>query len=275
VTRKMFPRLAGIIGAIETAARLRLDERVDAVRIGGRDGEVRLPNELRRQSRRDLGEMLTAVGALVEADAGRVLRAADDRPRLSLAAPHPGVNDVRVGGVQLEIGRTDAVGHEEDFLPGLAAVGRLEDTAFSVRLERVSDRGNPNDIWLGRVNTHRGDLSGVVQAGEAPRISAVGRFVDASTRRDIAPDVVGARPEIDDIRIRLRHRNRPGGCDRYFAVRDRHPARAGLRRSEDAATRDSHIEGTRLRRHARHRRDAASTRRTYDPELEAAENRGV
>jgi hypothetical protein len=43
VTRKLFPRLAGIIGAIETAARLRLDERVDAVRIGGRDGEVRLP----------------------------------------------------------------------------------------------------------------------------------------------------------------------------------------------------------------------------------------
>jgi hypothetical protein len=148
--------------------------------------------------------MFAAVGALVEPNARRALRAADDRPRLPLAAPHPRVDDVRVRRIELEVSRADAVGEEQHFLPRLSTVGRLEDAALGVRLERIADRGDPRDVRIRRVNAHGADLTGVVQSGKAPRLSGVGRFVDTASCRDIATNVVGPGAEVDDIGVRLR-----------------------------------------------------------------------
>src|SRR5262249_34622807 len=108
VARDQLPRLTSIFRAIETATWLRFDERVQAIRIRGGDGDVRLADELGRKTRRHAREVLAAVRALVEPDARGRVRAANDRPRLALTAPHPRVNDVRIRGIELEIGGADA-----------------------------------------------------------------------------------------------------------------------------------------------------------------------
>src|SRR6185503_4516590 len=102
--------------------------------------------------------MLAAIGTLIESDATRVVRATDDRPRLSLAAPHPCVHDVGIRGIQFEISGSDAVRHEQRLLPGLSTISSLEYSALSVGLERVPDRRDPHDVRVRRVNVHGADL---------------------------------------------------------------------------------------------------------------------
>src|SRR4029079_2374781 len=102
-----------------------------------------------------------SIGTLVEA---AIARAADDRPRLALESRHPGVDDVRVSGLNLDVHRADAVVDEEHLLPGLAAIGGLEYAALLVPLEGIPIRRNPDDVRVGRVNADRADLAGIVKA---------------------------------------------------------------------------------------------------------------
>src|SRR5438445_9566946 len=110
---------------------------MDPIRFGGRDGEIRFADQFVRQSRGDLCEMFTAVGAL---EKPAVARAADDRPGLAFESRHPRVNNIRIAGLQLDIHCAYAVGNEQDLAPGLSAVRGFEDAALSIRFESVALR---------------------------------------------------------------------------------------------------------------------------------------
>ena len=121
----------------------------------------------------------------------------------------------------------------------------------------------------------RADLSDVPQASELPGLSTIGSPVHALARGDVAAHAVRACSVVDDVRIGVRHGDRAARAERHLAVRDRDPRLAAVRRPEQAAARDAHIERPRLRRNARDRRDAPALRRPHLPELEALENHGV
>src|SRR5207253_10584817 len=121
------PRLPGILRTIKPAARLCFDERINSIRLGCGNREVCFTNQLGRQPAGDLCEVLTAVSALVETS---LARAADDCPRFPFEMRHPGIHDIWVTRLQLNVHRTDAVRDEQNFAPCLPAVSCLEHAAF-------------------------------------------------------------------------------------------------------------------------------------------------
>src|SRR5690606_24729086 len=99
-----------------------------------RDVDVDLADQRRREAGLDLLPGLAAVGGLVDPAFGR-RAAADDVPPLAEAAIHPGVDLAGVRHVHRDDARAGLVVDEQRLLPGLAAVGRLEDAALFVRPE--------------------------------------------------------------------------------------------------------------------------------------------
>src|SRR5829696_9354330 len=98
------------------------------------------------------GTELTPRGASVRRLVDAALaRAADDRPRLALGAPHGRVDRARVVGLELEVHRAGAVGEVEHLLPRPAAVARAEDAALRVGREGVADGGDEGDVGVGGV----------------------------------------------------------------------------------------------------------------------------
>ena len=61
-----------------------------------------------------------------------------------------------------------------------------------------------------------------------PAIPAVGGLVDAVPRGDVPPDAGRAGADIDDARVGIRHVDRADGTRGVVAVRDVHPALAGV-----------------------------------------------
>ena len=192
------PRRAGVVRAIEAPAGLRLVEEIQAIRICGRDGDVALADELVRQAGRQSDPVVSGIDALIDA---ALVRAADDRPRLPLAAPHHGEEDARIAGLHLDIGGAGAVGEVQHFLPVTAAVLRPIDPALGRPLEGIARRGDVHDIRIRRMHTHGADLPDVTEPGEVPCLSTVDGAIHAASDGDIAADVVGACADVDDSRV--------------------------------------------------------------------------
>ena len=142
--------------------------------------------------------MFAAIGAFIET---AVARAADDRPGFSFEVRHPGVNDIRIAGLQLNIHSAHVIGNEQNLAPGLSTVRGFEDAPLSIRFESVALRRDPNDVRIRRMNANRSNLARIVEADELPRLPAIGRFVYATSGRDVAAHIVGPRAEIDHVRI--------------------------------------------------------------------------
>src|SRR5439155_2197319 len=126
------PRGAGIVRA-EEAAVLVFDERVDAARIGARDRDADLADETFGQpgAPRDLSPRLAAVGRFEEAAARSAAR------HLILDAiglPQRGEHHVGIPPIDLDVDAARLVVAKQHFLPGPAAVARLEDPALVARL---------------------------------------------------------------------------------------------------------------------------------------------
>src|SRR6476646_7924635 len=112
-----------------------------------------------------MAEGVAAVSALEEA---AVARAADDRPWLSLQPRHPRIDDIRIAWLNLDVHGPDAVVDVEHLPPGLPAILCLEHSAFRVSFEGVAVGRDPGDVRVGRMDPHRSNLSGVIQADELP-----------------------------------------------------------------------------------------------------------
>ena len=130
-----------------------------------------------------------------------VARATDDRPWFSFEARHPRVHDVRIIGLKFDIHRPKPIGDREDLLPPTATIRCFEHTALAVRFEGVALRRDPNNVGVSRMNAHRADLTGVIEANEFPTLTAVSRFVHASAGRNIAAHVVRSRAKVNHVWI--------------------------------------------------------------------------
>jgi len=91
-----------------------------------------------------------------------------------------------------------------NLVPGLAAVGGLEQTAFFVRTIQSSERADINDIGVFGMDDDSANLKGLVKAFVLPVFAAVGREVDAIAIGDGVARVGLAGADPDDVAI--------GGC---------------------------------------------------------------
>ncbi len=162
------PRFAGVVRAVQPAfVARRLDHRVEDLGIAARDVDVDLADQFGRKAGADLLPRLAAVSRLVDpAFAGRT--AADDVPSLAEAAIHRRVQDVGILPVHFDVASAGLVVHEQRLLPGLAAIGGLEDAALVVRTERRAERREPHGVGVERMDLDAANLPGLLEAHELP-----------------------------------------------------------------------------------------------------------
>ena len=148
--------------------------------------------------------MFAAVSAFVEA---AFAAAADDRPGLALEMRHPGIDDVRIPRLQLEVHRADAVRDKQNFAPRLTAVSCFKYAALVIGFESIALCRYPDNVRISRMNANCSNLAGVVQPNEFPSHSAIGRLVNAAAGGNVTAHVIGSGTEINDVRIGISNRN--------------------------------------------------------------------
>jgi hypothetical protein len=168
------------IGGTEQRAVVRLGNHIDDVRVAGGDLDADAPHQL-RQSVGEFAPGASAVGGLEHA---ALLAAAGVRPRLALEPPHPCVQNVRVHGVNLKVGRTVLLVDIQHLLPSLAAVGGHKHPAFGVGTERRANRSDPHGVRVARVDDNAANLARLAQPQILPILAAVGGLVDATADGD-------------------------------------------------------------------------------------------
>ena len=226
-----------------------LDDGVEDVGVLLVDVEADPADAARRQAAAEAGPLLAAVGRLVDG----ALRPAD--------LVVPGQADLVVHGRVERVGRRfdqgqvdgpDLVVDVEDLLPGLPAVGRLEDAALGVRREEMAHDGDVDRVGVLRVDEDPGDVVGIRQAHVRPGLAGVDRLPDAVARAR-APGAVGLPgSDPDDVRRRSGPRRRR-----------RSRAWAGRRRRARRSCRCS--PSSRRRRCASRRRACRGARATGRP----------
>src|SRR6185437_9758954 len=145
------PSLAGIVRAIDLyrAVFCRSNRSVDAIWVGGSDGQVRLRDSSGHIDRKllpGLAEIVRAVDAPAIPIPGSVL------PRPFAGLPQCGVHELRVRRIDLEIGAAGVLVFVQDLLEGLSAIAGAEDAAFC-----IGAVGMPNDCYQQQVGIARID----------------------------------------------------------------------------------------------------------------------
>src|SRR6185437_4870292 len=198
------PGFPAVIGA-EQPARLALvvglDQRIHGAGIAGRDRDADAAEDAGRQPA-VMGDVLpvrAAVGGLVKAAAGA---AAGEAPVAARHLPHGGVDHARVRRIHAERDGAGVVVHEEDLVPGLAAVGGLVDAALGVGGEQMPEGGGIDDVGVLRVHQDPADDVGVAEAHEGPRLAAIGGLVQACAGEHGVARGGIAGADVDDLRVR-------------------------------------------------------------------------
>src|SRR5262249_31639420 len=170
-------------------------------------------------------------GALVE----RALRpAVDERPDVPAALVGGGDQDVRVARVYHHVGDAGVLADRQDVLPGLAAVGGLEQAAVAARPPERPLGGDVDDVRVARVEDDAGDVLRLLEAEVLPGLAAVVGAINAVAVADAALAVVLAGADPDDVGV-LRVEDDAADRVRALVVEDRRPGGAGVGGLPDAA----------------------------------------
>src|SRR5271165_2450078 len=102
-----------------------------------------------------------AVGALEES-ASRAAGA--EVEWLPPHVPHCGIKDVGIGGIHHHLGAAGVFVAIQDLIPGLAAVGGLEDATFLVGIPQVSKGAGVNRVAVLGVNDDAAEVLGIGEA---------------------------------------------------------------------------------------------------------------
>src|SRR5476649_295491 len=124
-----------------------------------------------------------AVGRLEQAAPGTGEVAVLPRPLPRL--PQDGVDGLRIRRVEGHVDRTGILIAIEHFLKRHTAVGGAKDAALLVRSVRMSEHCDEEAIGIGRIDLDHRNLLTVAQPEVLPALSAVRRFVNAVTGREI------------------------------------------------------------------------------------------
>ena len=199
------PGLAGVIGSEYSSAVVsRFQRDVDTSRTARRDGELGV-DDASRQSLRERLPCRTAVSRLEDPAVGAVPGAVF--PWSLPLLPHRGVDDVGVGGIDVDVLAAGVGVLEQDALECLAAVGGPEDAALFVGTVGMTERGDEEAIRIPRVDGNLRDLLRVAQSEVRPRRAGVRRFVDAVADRKVRPRQPFTTSDVQDVRIGWRHRD--------------------------------------------------------------------
>ena len=150
---------------------------------------------------------------------------------------------------------------EEDLLPGLAAIGGLEDAAVVIGPEQVAQGGDVNDVGISRMNAHRADVIGILQPHVLPGFAGIRGLVDAVAIGSIAADVGLAHADIDRVGVRFRNADRAHRSGFELAIGNRNPVGPSIVGSPYTAACPAEIVHARLRGHARDSHGAAASKR--------------
>ncbi len=186
---------------------LGLDERVDD--LGVRRARWRCRCGRGRPSGRPSSSVSRfQVVAAVIGDVQPGARAAGaEEPRPAPVLPHRGEQLVRVRRIDDEVGGAGALVDVEHPLPGLAAVGGLEDAALGVLAPEPAHRGYPGDVRIGGVEDDAVDALGLLETQVLPGVATVERPVDAVADDGAVARVALARAHPDDVGVGLEDRD--------------------------------------------------------------------
>ena len=217
------------------------------------------------------GPRVATVGRLEDAAA---FAARVEHPRRAARLPERGVDDVRIRGIEGEVGGARRVVPEQHLAPVLPAISAAIHTALRRRRPDVALRGDVNDIRVGRVHEHARDLSRELQSERRPRLSGVGRLPDTFAVGHVAAQRVFTTADIDDVRARRRDGD---GADRptEILVRDGRPGLSAVEGLEHAAAGGPHVVLVRSRRRPSDRDGPAATKGAKLPPLQRVERSGV
>src|SRR5262245_9650468 len=256
------PRRAGVIGA-KDAAVLCFDDGPDAIGVRGRYGDADDADRALRQSlvARDLLPCVAAVDALPEAGA---IAAAFQTEGGTPDSPSAGVENPGIVRVEAKLETPRVLIHEQDALPGFAAIGAAEHAAFFVGAIQVSQRRDIDDIGILGMDAHARDVPRVAQPDVLPRDARISRFPHAVAVRDVAAHGFLTPADIDDIRIGF------ADCDSADraaeeSIGDVLPARAAVGGPPDAAAGAAKVEQQRLAGHAGDGRRTSAAKGTDGP----------
>ena len=235
----------------------RLDERVDALRVGSAHREADFAEWLCRQAVR--AETLPGRAGISRFPDAAPRAAARAAPGVNLDLPHAGVEDARVARVHHEIRRADGIIDEQHAVPRPAAVGRAIDAALRLRSIRVTQRRDVDDVGIRGVHDDASDPARVLETGAGPGLSRVRRFEHAPADGNVAADegLAGSGP--DDIRIGRRDGKRTDGRHR-LRIEDWIPVNAAVARLPQSARRRAGVVDVRVAGNAGYRRHAIPLR---------------
>src|SRR6185437_4811930 len=171
--------------------------------------------------------------------------------------------------------RPGVVVDEEDLGPVLAAVGGLVDAALGVGGEQMAEGGGVHDVGILRVHNDPTDDVGRAQADEAPVLAAVGGLVHAAAGEDGVAGRGVAGADVEDLRIRGRHRHGADAAGLEVAVGEVAPVVAVVGRLPDAAAGGSHVENVGLVGNAGHGGDASAGEGADAAPVQGAGGRGL
>src|SRR5829696_3778117 len=156
-----------VVAAVEATLGRVLDERPNTTGAGRRGGHPDLAKHAgwKVWAICQIPPGLAAVDAAPES---AVRAAAADLPEGAMGLPDGGVKDSGVGLVETEIDRAGFIADVENLAPGCAAVLALEHAALRVRTEGVTQRRDPHDIRVVRVDANLADVARFGQSDVAP-----------------------------------------------------------------------------------------------------------
>src|SRR5579871_1424138 len=196
-----FPGAAGIVGTVHAGGFAGIHQGIHAIGIAWGHADSHSAESL-RESRQTAGERMpgiAAIGGLVEA----TVRTAESSvlpgalPRL----PENSIDVLRIVRIEGQVDGAGMLVLVEDFLPGLAAVRRAEDTALRVRAVGMPEHGDEESVWVPRIDQDRGDLLSLAKSEMAPGFSAIRALVDSVADGEVGALQALAAPHIDDIGV--------------------------------------------------------------------------
>ena len=108
---------------------------------------------------------------------------------------------VRIRGIDGDIGHARVFADGQDVLPGLAAVGGLEDAPIAAGRPKRPLRCHVDHVRVARIDHDSGDVLGILQTQIAPASAAVVGAINSVAPVHAALAVVLAGPDPDGGRI--------------------------------------------------------------------------
>src|SRR5262249_19999508 len=88
--------------------------------------------------------------------------------RRTIGLPERGEQDLRIGWVKGYVNRSGLFIFVEDFLPGLAAIKRVEDSTFGVWSIGMTEGGDKDPVRIARIDDDTTDVPGLAEADIRP-----------------------------------------------------------------------------------------------------------